>query len=201
MEETVKIKWYFRLFSKLDNESSNVNAANRVVAYALDWVAASFVTAFPTVTMYMAITKTQDINQNLFSFPEYYGYIAGALSILFCMIYYIFIPLFKYKGQTPGKHFMDLKIVKKDGSDVDLVTLLKRQLIGMLIVEGCFIAGGNYLCQILSMISGYNLTFVLGTASALLCFASAFIALRTGSKRMIHDYIAGTKVISVKVEQ
>lgn len=201
MEETVKIKWYFRLLSKLDDERTNVNMVNRVAAYVLDWIAASFVTAFPTVTMYMAITKTQDINQNLFSFPSYYGYIAGALSILFCMIYYVVLPLRKSsKGQTPGKRFMEVKIVKKDGSDVDLKTMLKRQVVGLLIVEGCFVAAGTYLCQILSMISGYNLTFVLGAVSALLCLASTFLALRTGSRRMLHDYIAGTKVISVHEE-
>ena len=65
MEDTVKLKWYFRLFSKLDNEACNVDMTNRAVAWLIDWVAGSLITAFPTVVLYMALTKTQTVNQNL----------------------------------------------------------------------------------------------------------------------------------------
>ncbi len=65
MEDTVKLKWYFRLFSKLDNEACNVDMTNRAVAWGIDWIAGSLITAFPTVILYMALTKTQEVNQNL----------------------------------------------------------------------------------------------------------------------------------------
>ena len=54
MEDTVKLKWYFRLFSKLDNEACNVDMTNRAVAWGIDWIAGSLITAFPTVIFYMA---------------------------------------------------------------------------------------------------------------------------------------------------
>ena len=57
MEDTVKLKWYFRLFSKLDNEACNVDMTNRAVAWGIDWIAGSLITAFPTVIFYMALTK------------------------------------------------------------------------------------------------------------------------------------------------
>lgn len=63
MEDTVKLKWYFRLFSKLDNEACNVDMTNRAVAWGIDWIAGSLITAFPTVIFYMALTKTQEVNQ------------------------------------------------------------------------------------------------------------------------------------------
>ena len=37
MEDTVKLKWYFRLFSKLDNEACNVDMTNRAVAWGIDY--------------------------------------------------------------------------------------------------------------------------------------------------------------------
>ena len=88
MEDTVKLKWYFRLFSKLDNEACNVDMTNRAVAWLIDWVAGSMITAFPTVILYMALTKTQEVNQNLLIFDQPYGWVAGILSLLFCIAYY-----------------------------------------------------------------------------------------------------------------
>ena len=43
MEDTVKLKWYFRLFSKLDNEACNVDMTNRAVAWGIDWIAGSLI--------------------------------------------------------------------------------------------------------------------------------------------------------------
>lgn len=108
MEDTVKLKWYFRLFSKLDNEACNVDMTNRAVAWGIDWIAGSLITAFPTVIFYMALTKTQEVNQNLLAFDQPYGWVAGILSLLFCIAYYVIYP-YRHNGQTCGKKFMDMK--------------------------------------------------------------------------------------------
>ena len=101
MEDTVKLKWYFRLFSKLDNEACNVDMTNRAVAWGIDWIAGSLITAFPTVIFYMALTKTQEVNQNLLAFDQPYGWVAGILSLLFCIAYYVIYP-YRHNGQTCG---------------------------------------------------------------------------------------------------
>lgn len=41
------------------------------------------------------------------------AYLAGTLSILFALFYYVYIPLKIYPGQTPGKRAMGFKIVKR----------------------------------------------------------------------------------------
>ena len=154
MEDTVKLKWYFRLFSKLDNEACNVDMTNRAVAWGIDWIAGSLITAFPTVIFYMALTKTQEVNQNLLAFDQPYGWVAGILSLLFCIAYYVIYP-YRHNGQT-------------------------------------------YVCQLLSLAAGYDLTLVLGVASGVICLLSIYIAMKKKSRRMIHDYLADTKVVAIE---
>lgn len=200
MEEMIKVKWYFRLFAKLDHEKTAVDNTTRIVAYVIDWVLSTMFTGLPTIIMYMAITKEEGMNQQLALFPSYFGYIAGVLSILFAMIYFIYIPLKVHKGQTYGKRFMDVKMVKKDGTDVDFKTLCKRQFLGLLLLEGCLIAAGNYVYQLVSMVIGIDVIFILSAISAAICIASIIISLRCDSRRMLHDYIGGTKLILEKKE-
>lgn len=196
--QSVRVKWYWKLFSKLDHEESEVDATTRIFAYIIDWVLGTMFTAFPTVFMYMSITKTPEANQNLLLFPSYYGLIAGALSILFAMIYYIYVPIRVNRGQTIGKKFMDIKVVNKDGSEVTFKTMLKRELLGKLILESCLIAAGSYLFQLLTIMTRIDLVIPLSCVSAVLCIFSLLIAARCESKRMLHDYVAKTKVVKVQ---
>ena len=185
--QSIRVKWYFKLFSKLDNEQTNVDMTTRAFAYIIDWVLGSFVTAFPTVFMYMSYTKSTELNQNLLTFPTItYALIAGGLSLLFAMIYYVYIPVKVHKGQTYGKKFMDVKVVKLDGSDVDFKTMLKREVLGRFLLEASLVAVGNYIFLPLKCVS------------SVLCIISILIALKTDSRRMIHDYVGKTKIISTK---
>lgn len=204
MEQTVekqsmRIRWYWKLFAKFDHEKTNADTTNRVFAYVIDWVVGTFVAAFPTVFMYMSITKTSELNQNILIFPDQLGYIAGALSILFSLIYFVYLPL-KWKGQTVGKRFMDLKIVKTDGSDVTLKTMLLREGLGRLLLEGCMVAGGKYVYQLLTLVTQVDLVIPLTFISAAICVFSLLIALRCESRRTLHDYLAKTKVIAIEKE-
>ena len=67
-----------------------------------------------------------------------------------------------------------------------------------IILEGCLIPGGSYVCQLLSLAAGYDLTLVLGIASAVICFLSIYIAMKKQSRRMLHDYLADTKVVAIE---
>lgn len=194
--QSIRVKWYFKLFSKLDNEQTNVDMTTRAFAYIIDWVLGSFVTAFPTVFMYMSYTKSTELNQNLLTFPTItYALIAGGLSLLFAMIY---IPVKVHKGQTYGKKFMDVKVVKLDGSDVDFKTMLKREVLGRFLLEASLVAVGNYIFQIVVLIAQVNIILPLKCVSSVLCIISILIALKTDSRRMIHDYVGKTKIISTK---
>ena len=196
-KQSIRVKWYWKLFAKFDHEKTNADTTNRVFAFIIDWVIGTFIAAFPTVFMYMSITKTSQMNQNILLFPDHLGYIAGALSILFSLVYFVYLPV-KWKGQTYGKRFMDLKIVKTDGSDVDFKTMLLREALGRMILEACLVASGKYVFQLLTLVTQIDLVVPLTFVSAAICVFSLLIALRCESKRTLHDYLAKTKVIAIE---
>lgn len=82
------------------------------------------------------------------------------------MAYYVLIPIFWY-GYTVGKRFCGIRIVKLNGDDVTLGTMLLREVLGAII---------------------YSITF--GIAA----IVSAFMVGLREDKRSIHDLIAGTYV-------
>lgn len=85
---------------------------------------------------------------------------------IFSILYFVIVPAVWY-GYTVGKRLMGIRIVKIDGSDVTIGTMLLRYLITGLI---------------------YGFTF--GIALLVSVFMVAF----RKDKRAIHDFVAGTYV-------
>ncbi len=77
--------------------------------------------------------------------------ISGGLVFLFVIVYLIAIPTL-WRGQTLGKRFFGIKLVKKDGSDVDIKTLFAREItrIGLLIISLGTSAVANFLSLTIS---------------------------------------------------
>lgn len=85
---------------------------------------------------------------------------------LVVLLYSILLPVF-WQGYLIGKRICGIRIVKKDGAQVVLVTMIMRVIIAGLV---------------------YGITFGLGLIVSLF-----MIGLRE-DKRMLHDFIAGTYV-------
>ncbi|UTL73075.1 RDD family protein [Bacillus halotolerans] len=85
---------------------------------------------------------------------------------LIVFLYSILLPVF-WQGYLIGKRICGIRIVKKDGSQVGLVTMIMRVIIAGLV---------------------YGITFGLGLIVSLF-----MIGLRE-DKRTLHDFIAGTYV-------
>ncbi|QQE76011.1 RDD family protein [Brevibacillus composti] len=93
------------------------------------------------------------------------NFVANMLSTL----YYVLVPVF-WAGYTVGKKIVGIRIVKVDGSQVGIGTMLLRTIVGMGLV--------------------YGLTFGIGA------IVSAIMVGVREDKRSIHDLIAGTYVTS-----
>ena len=85
-------------------------------------------------------------------------------------IYYVVLPAY-FNGQTIGKRLFGIKIVKKDGSDVDFVTLFVREMVGQIFL-------------------GY-------TTLGLTLIISSLLMGKRDDIRGIHDILADTKVIDI----
>lgn len=179
----------------------NVNNFSRVIAYIIDWYIATMVSSIPIVLITSMVNHTTVITQELNKLPIMWAVITGILAIVFYIGYYVVLELKVYKGQTFGKRIMKLKVVKDDGSDVDLKTILLREGLGVMIIEGYLANSSSYLRQIIQLFTDYNImdmaVYLFGIISAI----SILMGMASSKRKMIHDHIAKTHIISTKEEQ
>ncbi|UPM55619.1 RDD family protein [Gottfriedia acidiceleris] len=97
------------------------------------------------------------------------------LSIICVIIFYILIPTFVWKGQTVGKRWLNIAIVKNDDQEVNLKTMIIREIFFLL---------GYIKIPYFSLVVG------------LVAFIDPFFIF-SSERRTLHDLIAKTKVIDV----
>ena len=176
---------------------SSVNSFYRGIAYLIDWYVASMFAGIPIVFVGSIVNHTTSVSQDLSKIPAPYNILVAVLAIVFYLGYFVILELFVYKGQTFGKRIMKLKVVKNDESNVDLKTILMREGLGIMIVEGYIANSSSYLRQLIQMVTGLSImdmaVYVFGIISAI----SILMGMASPSRKMIHDRIAKTHIISV----
>ena len=94
---------------------------------------------------------------------------SGALAFMAVIAYFIVLPIF-WNGQTLGKRFFKIRIIKNDGSDIDFKTIFLREMIRVLL---------------------FILTFGVSA------FADTMVLLFSKQRIGIYDYVAATQVIDI----
>lgn len=119
---------------------------------------------------------------------------ASIISIA-CLIAYFGIFQYSQNGRTVGKRLFKLKVVKKDGEDINLF----RSLLRSLVLNNILFMIANVIC-----ISCLNKTAYLTSSKyvsniELIVQISILITIvMSNENRGLHDFIAGTKVIDLK---
>lgn len=181
-------------------QKTSVNNFSRVGAYLIDWYIASMFAGIPITLIATSINHNTTITQDLSTLPLGLAVLAGILAIVFYLGYYFVVELKVYKGQSFGKRIFKLKVVKDDGSDVDFKTILLREGLGIMIVEGYLANSSSYLRQILQLFTDFNIMDLAVYLFGIISAVSILIGLASPSRKMIHDFIAHTHIISTKDE-
>lgn len=181
---------------KVVNTKSVLTAPNlkRLGAFLIDYIILYFVLA-------IAITSLQ-------SAYDFEGASTGmqvllyVLLIIVSLFYFTIVPVFFYrgdlKGSTIGKKLMGLRMIRVNGTDVTLVTLLIRSLFALL-GEGLVMIASLYVLEIFGLL-GMPASFAgyITTVYVMVTLVSATIMIIRPSRQMFHDYIANTIVILTK---
>lgn len=164
----------------------------RIIAYLIDWYIATMIAGIPIVLIATSIFHETSISQDLSRLPVHWAVIAGVLAILFYLGYYVVLERFVYKGQTFGKRIMKVKVIKMDGSDLDVWTILKREAIGVMLIEGYLANSSSYLRQIISIASGVDINDIAVYLFGIISAVSLLMGAASMSGRMLHDHLAST---------
>ena len=106
-------------------QTAQASLSRRFFAYLFDWYVGGLATALPIAFFSMRQYHTVQ-NQNIMLFSAPYGVIAGVLALMCAVLYYAVIPTWGWKGQTPGKRLLRLKIVQADGADASARIIFLR---------------------------------------------------------------------------
>ncbi|MDO4428794.1 MAG: RDD family protein [Atopobiaceae bacterium] len=180
-----------------DKAGAPAPITRRFFAYLIDWYVGALCTAIPISLV--AYKTTGDItNQYLTDYPSPFGIVAGVFALIFAFAYYILIPLFVWRGQTPGKRLCGIKIVQDDGSPVALPNLALRQIVGVTIIEGVIANASSIWHQMLTIVTGINFVHPLMYVGFAITLVSCFMILIRKDHRCLHDFIGGTRVALVE---
>ncbi|MDY0345270.1 MAG: RDD family protein [Bacilli bacterium] len=94
---------------------------------------------------------------------------SGALAFMAVVAYFVVLPIF-WNGQTLGKRFFRIRIIKTDGSDIDFKTIFLREMTRVLM---------------------FILTFGISA------FADTMVLLFSNQRIGFYDYVAATQVIDI----
>ena len=147
-------------------------ARHRIMAFLFDLfviviVGAIFMTR-PVIDMIQTIKDSESLDIIALVLNTF---ISGGVTFIFIFFYNIVIPLI-FKGQTIGKKFFRIKVVKLDGSEVDALTIIIRELIGKLLLD----------------FSSFGLSVL----------ASCYTVINNNNRLTYHDVLASTIVVDVE---
>lgn len=165
----------------------------RAFAFVLDWYLGSAFSTIPVGLLWNRLTGEQAINTDLTLFDSPYGLLAGALGLLFGMLYFYAVPALIWEGQTFGKKLMSIKIAAEDGTALPKGRLALRQIVGILFMEGAFMLTGNYLTQMISLLTFDMVGKVVSGIMVVLFIGSVILTIK--SNKSIHDFLAHSIVM------
>ncbi|WP_125702245.1 RDD family protein [Lacticaseibacillus daqingensis] len=173
----------------------------RVYATGIDWLVGGVVSGLPGVVAYAVLTGTDKPMKTLYAFREA-GFSAGttmliaALCLLFGLGYYVIVPWLVFPGQTLGKRFMHLRMVKQDGQPMHLQDYLLRQVVGLVLIEGAATATATYVRVMITAGSGFYVDGYFSIFWNIVTLFSMFLVFGTKRHLALHDYLAKTQVVA-----
>lgn len=191
--------YFMKRMDKVDKKHPPVTNIRRFIAYFIDFLLSNLLISIPIVFIQSGVTGKTDITQDLSGMELPYVYLICGCVLLLYLFYYVYIPLKVWPGQTPAKRFMNMKIVMLDNRDVTLKALLLRNVIGMAFIEGAVILT-TFTLQAIFLTMDMSIPKLITNIFYGLTFLSILVTMTNPNRRMLHDFIAGTKSYKIPEE-
>lgn len=180
---------------KSDIENEN-NYLRRWIAYGIDWYIGGVVASLPIIILYMMHNDnvTYIVQQlSIFTYPL--NIIAGSLSFLVAVLYYVVVPACIWQGQTLWKKITHTKIISNNYQEVTAKQIWIRQGVMILLVQGSVFAASHMLHEVLEILTGYNISTIYAYIGLTITTFSVLLVFLLPSKRALHDIVANTRIV------
>lgn len=178
----------------------SASPVRRLIAYLIDWYLSALCMSLSICIFASLFNAKLTVDAAISNLPLSYALMSLVLGVILVYIYFIFPQLLnsKFKGQSLGKILMRIRIVRIDGKDVDMKTMLMRTLVGIILVEETFNNASFVLRSVLGMVIGDQIVVYIYYAFCIFSLVSVIMLFKDPLNQMIHDKIAGTFVIEVQ---
>lgn len=166
---------------------------SRGIAFMIDWYVGGVLVYFPVILIINKINLGKEYTLDLRSLPFSMAVIAVSLAFIIALLYYVLIP-YLLNGQTLGKKIVKLKICELNKEKISFFSLIKRQVFGIMLIEGSLFLITPLLWQAIfykAALYQQILTWIYYVLSV----ASILMIIFSKNKKAIHDYIGNTYVI------
>ena len=130
----------------------------RFFAMVIDWYLTNMLAVIPITFYFRGDDYLQPYMFELNEYSFQIGLLLGIYAIIIGIVYYVVIPSFVWKGQTLGKKLCKIQVIDQNANELTLQTILKRELLGAVILEGGIIITATYIRKLLPL-------FEIGRAS------------------------------------
>ena len=185
-----------RIFNHSSVHNHQAPFVKRLIAYFIDWYIISVMTILPIKLIYSIIYHQKNFTSSIVNLPLIPAISAFLIGLLLSLLYLVYFP-YKYNGQTIGKKIFGLKIVKNNEINIDLKTLLIRNGVGLILIEGTFYSCSIYFWELINIIFEASIASFALSILGIVSFISMFMSLLNSNHRMLHDYLSKTSVVTV----
>lgn len=167
----------------------------RFFAMLIDWYLTNMLAVIPITFYFRNGDYLQPFMFDLSQYTFQTGLLLGIFGLCIGIIYYLIIPTFVWKGQTLGKKICKVQIVSENNEDFTLKTMLIRELLGVVILEGGIVITATYIRKLLPLFGLATFVNPLKYMAYALTILSILYAYFQPNSQAFHDKLAKTIVI------
>lgn len=191
---------------KKKNGSSNSRVGyfiRRILAFGIDYLIVNRLCVLLTAIVYGFMNHGELVIINDLADVSIGQCFVILLTIfLVSLFYFVYVPCKVWKGQTLMQHVLQLKVMEDTNADIDVKTMMKRFIIGCLLLEGTFYYFISVLKNVLVLKFLYSnpemMDWILsGPIVVISVYSLVSSLLDKKQSRMLHDRLFHTEVIDI----